>query len=110
MNFAKTLSGIATGAIVSTLVGFAAAAAGLATFALAPAAILGAVVGLVLAVLNSQEPQNAAVNTFIGGGIGFVGYMLTTAAAMTIPGVALAIGTGLVVGWIVSTVSDSIGG
>lgn len=109
MNFAKTFGGIAAGAVASCVAGFVTAAAGLATFALVPALSFGAVVGLVLAIVNSMQPQSAMGNAAMGGGLGFVGYMLTTAAVMTAPGALVAIVTGFLVGWLYSIVSEAVG-
>lgn len=112
MNFAKTISGVATGAVTSIIAGFAATAIGLAaSFAIVPAATFGAATGLVLSLLNHAEPQSTMTNAFIGGGLGAVAFLATTAgAAATLPAAAVAVGIGVVVGWACSVIGDALAG
>lgn len=108
MNFAKTFTGVVTGAVASVAAGFFTAAVGMATLTLLPAAVTGAVVGLILSIVNSGQPQGMMGNAFIGGLATMLAYFFTAAALATGAGAITAIVSGFVVGVVYTMIVDSV--
>lgn len=109
MNFAKAFTGVVAGAVASVAAGFITALAGMATFTLLPAATAGAVVGLLLSIINMGQHQGVLGNAFIGGLLTMLGYFFTV-AVVTGTGAVMAIVTGAVVGVIYTLIVDSMEG
>jgi len=110
MNILKVFGGVAAGAIASVAVGFVAATIGLATFALVPAIVFGAVIGMLLSIHNAFQPQGTAENAVFGAVMTCAGYALVSGfAALSIAGFAVAAFTGVLVGWLYTFVSETLG-
>lgn len=102
MNFFKTFAGLVTGAGAAVVAAVAVSLLGITAFDFFSALGLGALLGAVLVLLNSVEPQKTVVNAYLGGGISVCAYIaLTAAATITLMGAFGAAIIGAFAGWLV---------